>query len=435
MLDKSFKAFWQSQFVPRIHDQLPRTPRPSKPPTISMASLLGVRWLPTTVQGRQGWDNAQGSRSCALVQGRGRETSDLEPGDCRSAVCGHLARGIVMINCVGPVIGLALVVVQPGEISTDGAAQSESATKQLPWDAVEWRLADGGNGHFYQVVAVDGGVNWPEANKRALAAGGHLVTITSEAENAFVFRLMDHRRYWIRVWSDTCLGPWTGALQAEGAEEPDGGWQWVTGEEFAYSNWQGTNPADSGESNENRICFMAVTPRVRSPEWNDEEHDDERVMSYVVEFDRFGEWEAPRGEKTWEYQSMTLGDNEELFLRVKKAEAKDWELVCFCRCEEPQTQSWALFLRHAEKHASSDAHSGYVALQANGESIMSQILENADQAGWELVSAHPVSAPDEDRWYRTMDDFGIGMFWHQRPLQTPEKKQPSWTAFPRRSIR
>jgi hypothetical protein len=261
-----------------------------------------------------------------------------------------------------------------------------------------------------------------------------LVTITSEAENAFVFSLIDNQRYWKRVWSDSCLGPWTGGLQAEDAEEPDGGWQWVTGEEFEFSNWQGANPTNSPKSNENRICFMAVTPRVRSPEWNDEEHDDERVMSYVVEFDTFGKWEVPQGEKTWEYQSMAASEKERLFRQLKGAEETGWELVCICRCEEPQTQSWSLFLRHVGKYASSDEDSGYLALQANDESMISQILERADQKSWELVSVQPVPAPDEDRWYRVTDDFGMGL-WHQHLRQTREKRQPSWTAFLRRSIR
>jgi len=147
--------------------------------------------------------------------------------------------------------------------------------------AVQWKTSDGGNGHFYKMVAVpeevtwteakrrpiatggnlvtiaSEGITWTEANRRAIAAGGHLVTITSKAENDFVFALVDHPEYWERMdkgpWM---MGPWIGGVQAEGAREPDGGWQWVTGEPFAFTNWIPGDPNDNCKASGavNRIC-------------------------------------------------------------------------------------------------------------------------------------------------------------------------------------
>jgi len=191
--------------------------------------------------------------------------------------------------------------------------------------AVQWKTSDGGNGHFYKMVAVpeevtwteakrrpiatggnlvtiaSEGITWTEANRRAIAAGGHLVTITSKAENDFVFALVDHPEYWERMdkgpWM---MGPWIGGVQAEGAREPDGGWQWVTGEPFAFTNWIPGDPNDNCKASGavNRICFYHGAHRSRSGLWCDAAINSPYNVSYVIEFDRSGtggEPEQPSG--------------------------------------------------------------------------------------------------------------------------------------------
>lgn len=109
---------------------------------------------------------------------------------------------------------------------------------------VQWSA----NGHFYE--RVDSQVTWNQA--RAMANGmsyngvqGHLVTITSLEENLF-------------LTNDSALGDagadllhvhWTGGFQPAGSTEPAGGWSWVTGEAFSYSNWCPTEPNNSGDEN------------------------------------------------------------------------------------------------------------------------------------------------------------------------------------------
>ena len=56
---------------------------------------------------------------------------------------------------------------------------------------VQWSSASGGNDHWYEVVNHGSGVSWDEAKALAesstyLGLQGHLVTITSAAEDAFV---------------------------------------------------------------------------------------------------------------------------------------------------------------------------------------------------------------------------------------------------------
>jgi hypothetical protein len=46
---------------------------------------------------------------------------------------------------------------------------------------IQWKVEDGGNRHFYNVVAVSRGISWPDADAAAIARGSvwHLATITS----------------------------------------------------------------------------------------------------------------------------------------------------------------------------------------------------------------------------------------------------------------
>ena len=156
--------------------------------------------------------------------------------------------------------------------------------------SARWKTAAGGNGHFYKVVAVPEGITWIEANRRAIAAGGHLATITSKAENDFVFALADQPECWNRMDGGPWLmGPWIGGVQAEGAPEPNGGWQWVTGEPFEFANWRPGDPNDDcrGSGAVNRICFY-TEDSCPSPLWCDAAINSTYNVSYVVEFDRFG---------------------------------------------------------------------------------------------------------------------------------------------------
>ena len=59
---------------------------------------------------------------------------------------------------------------------------------------VTWGLNVGGNGHQYAVVA-SSGMTWNQANTQAQNLGGYLATITSAAENNFVFSLLNSSHF------------------------------------------------------------------------------------------------------------------------------------------------------------------------------------------------------------------------------------------------
>ncbi len=142
-------------------------------------------------------------------------------------------------------------------------------------DPVQWS----GNGHFYDVVSAPGTISWEDAEAAASAAGGYLATITSREENDFVFSLVNKPAYWHGY-----SGPWLGGYQSPATLQPTGNWRWVTGEAWAYTNWQAGQPNDSGGKEEDKLQFGFGT---LVPTWNDIMSVDPvssyRPVAYVVE--------------------------------------------------------------------------------------------------------------------------------------------------------
>ena len=94
------------------------------------------------------------------------------------------------------------------------------------------------NGHYYDAVAFPSGITWDDARTYAETLtyngfNGHLATITSAEENAFIFNTFKDSAYNIFF---------LGGFQPKGSAEPDGGWQWITGETWSYTNWSPGEP-------------------------------------------------------------------------------------------------------------------------------------------------------------------------------------------------
>ncbi|MHC5111359.1 MAG: lectin-like protein [Planctomycetota bacterium] len=115
-------------------------------------------------------------------------------------------------------------------------------------DPYQWMEFEG---HEYAIVVGD--YTWEEARVMAEAIGGHLAVINSPEEDLFI------RETVALGWDDA----WIGAFQAEGAAEPNGGWQWVNGDPFEYQNWLTAEP-----DNNNGAAVAYVVPL--SDGWADE---------------------------------------------------------------------------------------------------------------------------------------------------------------------
>lgn len=147
----------------------------------------------------------------------------------------------------------------------------------------QWPAADGGNDHWYQVIATPQGINWIDAQLAADAAGGYLVSLTTEEENLFVFGLADDPVFWAES-GIRYRGPWLGGIQPEpGDLPPDAGWEWSNGETWDYTAWFGNEPNDFGQP-ENVICFWG-TGTTTAAFWNDVASTDEAGPSYIIEYD------------------------------------------------------------------------------------------------------------------------------------------------------
>ena len=88
----------------------------------------------------------------------------------------------------------------------------------IPGDAVSY------NGHYYAYYW-DPDVSWTNASSYCFINSGHLATITSAEEQAFLENAFPGTQGWI------------GASLQE-----DGSWQWTTKEDFSYMNWKAGEP-------------------------------------------------------------------------------------------------------------------------------------------------------------------------------------------------
>lgn len=108
-------------------------------------------------------------------------------------------------------------------------------------------------------------ISWSEAKKYCEKIGGHLVTITSSGENSVVAKLANGGRYWI------------GATD----KNNEGTWEWVTGENMNYSNWDESTAEPNGGDSEN----YAVTWGTSTAVWNDLSNDSWEQDGFICEID------------------------------------------------------------------------------------------------------------------------------------------------------
>ncbi|MBL6891828.1 MAG: hypothetical protein ISR22_07270 [Candidatus Poseidoniaceae archaeon] len=118
----------------------------------------------------------------------------------------------------------------------------------------------GAHGNVAQLHPADGRyelapeeLSWNEHNERALALGGHLVSITSAEENELVARIAGGRVVWIG-------GMRKGSGNGPGADH----WYWCDGQPWIYANLAPGEPNNYGGSNENRIHLNG-----QNKLWND----------------------------------------------------------------------------------------------------------------------------------------------------------------------
>lgn len=142
-------------------------------------------------------------------------------------------------------------------------------------------------GNTYQIWSAPQGLNWTQAEAKAVTLGGHLASIADAAENAFVYDLVDEfiaTLYYPDPGNQ--LGPYIGAFRAVNG----GPFAWSDGTPFVYTNWAAGEPSNYGGA-ENAIHLFAngtdpVDSAGEGAFWNDVGPNANGInnqLGYVVE--------------------------------------------------------------------------------------------------------------------------------------------------------
>jgi hypothetical protein len=123
---------------------------------------------------------------------------------------------------------IAITVALALLLSSPVSGPTRCSATPIQWD---------GNGHWYELVQER--LTWDQARAAAesmawFGFSGHLATVTSSEENAYVF------------WT-VCAGTtqaWLGGYQDPPESQPAENWHWVTGEPWEYSHWLSGEPND-----------------------------------------------------------------------------------------------------------------------------------------------------------------------------------------------
>ena len=169
-----------------------------------------------------------------------------------------------------------------------------SAASAQTTQAVEWKVSEGGNGHWYAAVAVSNGITWSAARIQALSLKGHLATCELSGEDVFVkqhFSRLEVPSLWkpqgppMGAW----FGPWVGAYQLAGSAEPDSGWIWMDGTAFDPRDKYCCNDSCGGP--ENYLQLYSIYPNFSAADvsWNDLSDDagpcGGAPIGFVIEWD------------------------------------------------------------------------------------------------------------------------------------------------------
>jgi hypothetical protein len=148
---------------------------------------------------------------------------------------------------------------------------------ELP--AVQWRVEDGGNGHWYQGAFAADFTSRAQCAAIAEARGGTLVSIGSAAESAWLYGAVSSRAELWTLSTPFALGPWIGARKISGQ------WTWDDGTPWGHTDWL-TNERN-GSGNFVQFYNSTLNPggsvTIRNA-WNDNDDDHDVTKSLVIEW-------------------------------------------------------------------------------------------------------------------------------------------------------
>lgn len=136
-------------------------------------------------------------------------------------------------------------------------------------------------GHLY--AAFEGEYHWFDAYELCEEMGGHLVTITSEYEQAVIDNLMNSELRTVQVYA-------IGAIRTSNTIG------WITGEPMEYQNWEGNQPNFDNQNQHFVNTYSHLTGSAYVGKWNDYDH--QLKSAFICEWElsitdcehKFTEW-------------------------------------------------------------------------------------------------------------------------------------------------
>ena len=170
-----------------------------------------------------------------------------------------------------------------------GAALVAGVTSAQTTQAVEWKVSEGGNGHWYASTLSWG--SWSQTRSVAQSIGGDLACISDVNETAFLCGTV------LRYGNGNAAALWIG-LRLDG-----GVWSWLSGESLSYTHWEGSNP---GGGEDRGWVFGSNHPIVSDCSWNDAYGEAHQYPGLV-------EWSADcNGDGIVDYGQILRGEFEDL---------------------------------------------------------------------------------------------------------------------------
>lgn len=156
------------------------------------------------------------------------------------------------------------------------------------------------NGNEYRIMV--GKCTWNQARIKCKQLGGHLVTITSAEEQAFIESYMKsitnaERSYWIGLTDEYDPNSWK---------------TWDNNEKLSYANWEKDQPDNlNGNQSYTRIAASTFTDangfELFCGEWDDEADDYALISGFICEWENNSQKEISGSYKGHRYQIFLKG--------------------------------------------------------------------------------------------------------------------------------
>ena len=155
--------------------------------------------------------------------------------------------------------------------------------KKLPVqnDSVKTKNYSEFDGHYYKIF--NEGMTWQEAKRYCENISGHLVTITSEREQNFIYDLL--------MMNGVRNSYWIGGFKGSNGE-----WRWITNEKFSYNNWGWNQPDGDGTA---LMIYFSTSNGWKMGDWNDLNSTGNNGQTFfgVNNFGFICEWESEKNIK------------------------------------------------------------------------------------------------------------------------------------------